>query len=169
MPQRDATSTATLRGGGAISRLMSCAQFPPDNKLCLLAASALSIASEGTSATNRRSPLVACRLPGGVLCSLAAAKSSARFGCRTLHRIHIRAQIYEVLRRLRFSQQHLSRRARSGSALGSNSSSGSWVTSTSEVFPGPPAQAGRGGRGRGALQTGERVSLASRWSSPSRN
>lgn len=52
LPQRD----GALRGGGAISRVMSCAQFPPDNKLCFMAASALSIPSEGTSAMNRALP-----------------------------------------------------------------------------------------------------------------
>lgn len=57
---------------------MSCAQFPPDNKLCFMAASALSIPSQGTFCFEwSASPLVARRLPRDFLFSLAASKNSA--------------------------------------------------------------------------------------------
>lgn len=76
LPQRDATA-ATLRGRGAISRLMSCAQFPPDNKLCFMAASALSIPSRGTFATNAALPPGRLEAPAPFLFSLATSRNSA--------------------------------------------------------------------------------------------
>lgn len=94
LPQRDA-ATAILRSRGAISRVMSCAQFPPDNKLCFMAVSTLSILSEGTSAMNRALPPSS---PGGsrVTFSLFSRRVQelSRFGSWTLHRIRITAQIY---------------------------------------------------------------------------
>lgn len=44
-PQHD-TATTMLRGRGAIRRVMSCAQFPPDKELCFMAESSVSISSE---------------------------------------------------------------------------------------------------------------------------
>lgn len=94
LPQRDA-ATAILRSRGAISRVMSCAQFPPDNKLCFMAVSTLSILSERASAMNRALPPSS---PGGSRVTLSLfsrrVQELSRFGSWTLHRIRITAQIY---------------------------------------------------------------------------
>lgn len=76
-----------LRGGGAIRRVMSCAQFPPDNKLCFMAESSLSISSDVTSSMNRalRSSLTVifffflCHVQAAVLLEVTSLEAAPHY------------------------------------------------------------------------------------------
>lgn len=133
-PQRD-TATAMLRGGGAIRRVMSCAQFPPDNKLCFMAESSLSISSDATSSMNRalhsslsfERPFFFFSLPRPSPC---AAGSDFPRSCTALRSRFIKCCGHCG------SSSNIRHGGQSRSATLSNSSSDSWVTSTSELFLG---------------------------------